>query len=116
MPQGDSTGSTRAGSTDVQSGGADVVAELLGADQPACLDVRAGGRRLRLWAAANLLGTDDAAVADVLALVLTLAPGTFQYTIAPDVLASLTRIFLWLCLLGVSVAIIVNLVRLARRL
>lgn len=81
MQNGEATSSTP---TPLPISGGDIVVEALARPASTCLDVRAGGRRLALWFANGHVGSADGNPADTLAIVLTLAPDSFVYSLADD--------------------------------
>ena len=81
MQHGEATSSTP---TPLPISGGDIVVEALARPGSTCLDVRAGGRRLALWFAPGRVGSADGNPADTLAIVLTLAPDSFVYSLADD--------------------------------
>ena len=70
--------------TVLPTSGGDVVVKALDRPGSTCLDVRAGGRRLALWFANGHVGSAEGNPADTLAIVLTLAPNSFVYSLNDD--------------------------------
>ena len=70
--------------TVLPTSGGDIVVKALARPGSTCLDVRAGGRRLALWFANGHVGSAEGNPADTLAIVLTLAPNSFVYSLNDD--------------------------------